>query len=389
VGGHGRAPGFDGQGRSTVDTPPSARNELRKNEEAGRENRKIEEAARSAEADDRVVTSPHRQLAEMLLGSQIQQAIYVAARLGLADLLAGGPASAAELAGPADAHARSLHRLLRALAGMGLFVEDREGRFALTPLGALLRTDEPGSMRPFALWSGGVSYEAFGGLEESVRTGEPAFERIFGAEFFDYLGRHPEWGSVFDQMMARHTAPVARELATNGALEGVRTLVDVGGGTGELLAQILAARPALTGILVDRDRVLVGAGRRLAEVGVAERCSIVPADIATAVPAGGDAYLLKSVLHGLDDDAARVVLRNCRAAMDPDGRVLLVEFVLPPGNGQHPAKLMDLLMLIGCHGCERTEDEFRRLLASAGLRLAEVMPSRNAYSVLSASAAGA
>lgn len=335
------------------------------------------------------VTSPHAQLAEMLLGSQIQQAIFVAARLDLAGLLGDGSATASELAGASDAHARSLHRLMRALAGLGFYAEDEQGRFALTPLGRLLRSDEPGSMRPFALWSGGVSYDAFGGLEESVRTGEPAFERIFGAEFFDYLARHPEWGAVFDQMMSRHTAPVARELASNGALEGVRTLVDVGGGTGELLARILVARPELTGILVDHERVRDAAARHLGEAGVAERCSIVPADIAAAVPAGGDAYLLKSVLHGLDDDAARVVLRNCRAAMAAGGRVLLVELVLPPGNDRHPAKLMDLLMLIGCHGCERTEDEFRRLLASAGLRLAEVTPARNGYSLLEAFVGGA
>lgn len=336
-----------------------------------------------------LVSSPHKQLAEMLLGSQIQQAIFVAARLELADLLGDGSATAAELAPATGAHAASLHRLMRALAGVGLLAEaeaqDEDCAFALTPLGALLRADAPGSIRPFALWSGGVSYHAFGGLEESVRTGEPAFERIFGAEFFDYLGRHPEWGSIFDEMMSRHTAPVARDLAAAGAFDALRTLVDVGGGTGELLATILPAQPHLRGILVDHERVLDGAERVLAAAGVAERCSIVAADIATSVPPGGDAYLLKSVLHGLDDAASAGILRNCAAAMNGGGRVVLVELVLPAGNGPHPAKLMDLLMLIGCHGRERTRQEFGALLEDAGLRLDAVTPSRNGYCVLEAS----
>jgi O-methyltransferase domain/IclR helix-turn-helix domain len=328
--------------------------------------------------------SLRRLIGEMLVASQVQQAVHVAARLGVADVLGDGPRPVREIADATGAHAPSLHRLLRALAGVGFTEEDEDGRFGLTALGRLLREDEPGSMRPFALWSGGVGYQAFGGLEESVRTGEPAFERIFGSEFFDYLGRHRESGAIFDAMMSRHTAPVARDVATACDFRRVTTLVDVGGGTGELLARILQGHPGLRGVLVDQERVLEGAADALARAGVAERCRIEAADIAHAVPSGGDVYLLKSVLHGLDDDAAGRILRNCEAAMNRDARVVLVEFVVPRGNDPHPSKLMDLLMLIGCHGRERTEDEFRRLLAGAGLELAAVTPAKNGYSVLQA-----
>lgn len=328
--------------------------------------------------------SPRRLIGELLVGSQVQQAIYVAARLGVADVLDDGPRPVQEIADATGAHAPSLYRLLRALTGLGFLDEDEQRRFGLTPMGRLLCEQEPGSMRPFALWSGGVGYQAFGGLEESVRTGSPAFERIFGAEFFDYLGRHREWGAIFDEMMSRHTAPVARAVAAACDFTGVATLVDVGGGTGELLARILDAHPSLDGVLVDHERVLEGAAEALASAGVAERCRLVASDITHAVPAGGDVYLLKSVLHGLDDATAGRVLRGCADAMSPDGRVLLVELVVPPGNDPHPSKLMDLLMLIGCHGRERTEAEFRRLLAGAGLELTAVTPAKNGYCVLEA-----
>lgn len=326
--------------------------------------------------------APRRVLAQMLVGNQLQQAVHVAARLGVADLLGDGPRPAEELAREAGAHPGALRRLLRALAAFGVFAEDAEGRWELTPAAALLRAGEPGSMRAFALWSGGVSYRVFGALEHSVRTGEPAFDHLFGAEFFEYLAGHPEDGAVFDEMMAWNTAPVAPVVAAR--FSGVETVVDVGGGRGELLAGLLAAHPAMRGVLFDHPRVAEGAARALEAAGVADRCRVVCGDMLESVPGGGDAYLLKSVLHGLDDGTAARVLRNCRRAAGGGGRLLLVEFVLPPGNDPFPGKLMDLLMLVGGRGRERTEDELRSLLGAAGFRLAEVVPTRYGLSVIEA-----
>ena len=320
-------------------------------------------------------------LAQMLLGNQIQQAIHVAARLEIADRLQDGPCTAAELARAASAHPPALLRLLRALASVGIFAEDDEGRFSLTPLAEPL-AGGPRSVRPFALWSGGVSYRAFGALEHSVRTGEPAFEHLFGSDFFEYLAAHPEAGGVFDEMMSRHTAPVARAIASLD-LPGVETVADVGGGRGELLAAILAARPGLRGILVERPRVLDQARRVLADAGVGDRCDVVAADMRERLPPA-DAYVLKSVLHGLGDADAVRVLAACRDAMHDGGVVLVVDLVLPAGGAPSPGRLMDLLMLVGCHGRERTAAEHAQLFEAARLRLAGLTPVARGYAVVEA-----
>ena len=325
-------------------------------------------------------TSAAQVLARLLVGNQIQQAIYVAAKLGIADQLQDGPRDSAELAEIVGAHPDALRRLLRALASYGVVAADDERRFSLTPLGELLRSGTPRSVRPFALWSGGVSYQAFGALEHSVRTGGPAFEHLFGQEFFTYLAQHPESGEVFDEMMSRHTAPVACAVAGYD-FSGVDVVVDVGGGRGELLAAILSTHPAIRGVLVDQPRVLDEARRVFERTGVADRCTSVFGDIRRALPVG-DAYVLKSVLHGLPDDEAVQVLANCRRAMRPNGMLLVVEFVLPCDNGPSPGLLMDLLMLVGCHGRERTAAEFAALFEAVGLRLVEITATRHGYSVM-------
>ncbi len=324
---------------------------------------------------------PRRVLAQMLVGNQVQQAIYVAARLGIADLLKAGPLGSEELAAATGSHPGSLYRLLRVLASFGLFAADDRGCFELTPLGELLRQDAPESMRALALWSGGVSYQAFGGLERSVRTGEPVFEEIFGTDFFDYLARNPDAGARFDDLMTWNTAPVAGVFARYD-LSGIGTIVDVGGGRGVLLAAILRAHPGMRGVLVDHPRVLESSRGVLAAAGVADRCETVGADILRQVPAGGDAYLLKSIVHGLDDGEATRLLTRCREAARPGGRLLLVELVMGPDNEPGPAKLMDLLMMVGCYGRERGEEEYRALLAAAGFRFSRIMTTRFGYSVI-------
>lgn len=326
--------------------------------------------------------SPARALAQMVVGNQVQQAIYVAVKLGIADALDGEPVAVDDLAQVTNADPDALFRLMRALAGFGIFAPEGERQFSLTPLGALLRRDHPQSVHSFALWSGGVSYQAFGGLEESVRTGGPAFERIFGMEFFDYLSSHPESGTVFDEMMSRHTAPIAPGIAEYG-LAGVETVVDVGGGRGDLIAALLAEHPDLHGIVFEQPRLCTSTAGRLRDAGVADRCEVVSGDIFESVPSA-DAYVLKSVVHGLGDDEAARVLENCRRAMRPGGVVLLVEMLMPAGNDPGPARLMDLLMLVGCHGRERTEAEFSELLSSAGFTLTAITPTKHAYVVIEA-----
>jgi hypothetical protein len=327
------------------------------------------------------VMPPRRVLAQMLVGNQVQQAIYVAAKLGIADLLKSGPKDISELARAAGAHQDSLYRLLRALTGFGVFSELEPGWFALTPVAALLETGTSGCA--FALWSGGVSYQVFGGLEYSVRTGKPAFEHLFGMEFFDYLHANPQTGKLFDELMSWHTEPVAAALAAHD-FTGADVLVDVGGGRGELLAAVLNAHPAMQGVLADHPRVAQTAQRYLESAGVANRSRIVCGDIFETVPSGGGVYLLKSVLHGLGDDRAERLLANCHEAMVDNAKLLLVEFVMPKTNDSFPGKLMDLLMLVGGPGRERTESEFRRLLAAAGFRLANIQTIKSAYSLIQA-----
>ncbi len=329
---------------------------------------------------------PRKVLEQIVVGNQVQQAVYVAAKLGIADLLGGGPLPVEDLARASGAHAPSLYRLLRTLAGFGIFAEDDGGRFGLTPVAELLRSDVPDSMRPFALWSGGVSYQGFGSLEHSVRTGKPAFEHVFGSEFFSYLGDHPESSAIFDELMARHTAPFRPTVAAYD-FGGAETVVDVGGGRGELLAAVLAAHPSMRGVLVEHPR-LAGPARQVFEAaGLAERCTIVSGDILRAVPPGGDVYILKSVVHGLSDEETVRVLRLCRAGMRPGAMLLLIEFIIPPGNGFFPGKMMDLLMLMGCHGRERTSVEFEALLTEAGFTLAQVTPTKYVYSLIEGRAA--
>jgi hypothetical protein len=322
----------------------------------------------------------------MLVGNQVQQAIHVAAKLGIADLLKDGSKHSQELARATGAHQGSLYRLLRALASFGVFAEDEQGRFELTPLASLLQTGTPGSMRAFALWSGGVSYQVFGALEYSVLSGKPAFEHIFGMEFYEYLARNPEAGTLFDELMSWNTAPVAPLVAAYD-FSGVNTVVDVGGGRGELIASILSAHPPMRGVLVDQQRVIQSAKHVLEAAGVADRCATICGDISKSVPSGGDAYILKSVVHGMDDDEAARLLTNCRQAMNHGAKLLLVDFVMPPGNDPFPGKLMDLLMLVGCYGRERTEEEYRSLFATAGFRLMNIMTTKYAYSVIEGMAA--
>jgi hypothetical protein len=315
-------------------------------------------------------------LQDLILGKWLSQAVSVAARLGVADFLKDGPRDCDELARANQVDETALYRLLRALASAGVFREVAERRFALTPAAEFLRSDVQGSLRAVAMMAGEEwTWRPWGELYDCVKTGERSFDRIFGMPPFAYLARNPVAASIFDEAMTGWSMQNARAVAAAYDFSGIGTLTDVGGGHGYLLATILKAHLSLRGILYETPEVCAGAEARLAALGLADRCQVAAGDFFASVPEGTDACILKSVIHDWDDAQATTILRNCRRAVGPGGRVLLAEMVIPPGNDPHVGKLLDLEMLVMVGGHERTEAQFRDLLAGAGLRMTRIVPT--------------
>jgi hypothetical protein len=314
---------------------------------------------------------PAARLHDLLAGSWVAPTLAAVARLGIADLLADGPKASGELAVATGIDGRALHRVLRALASLEVFVEVDDGRFALTPMAESLRSGVPGSLRNRAMM-GGAPFEraAWTDIGHSLETGEPAFDHVFGTGFFDYLEQHPDAAGVFNEMMTGLTSQKSAAILRTYDFSGVKTLVDVGGGHGTLMARALATNPGMQGVIFDQPTVVEGALGELEAAAVADRCRLVGGDFFASVPAGGDVYLLVAVLHNWDDDQAVAILRTCRAAMSSDSRLIVVEWMIPPGNGPDLGKLVDLQMLVLFGGRERTEREFRELFAEAGFELA-------------------
>ncbi|HEV2713987.1 MAG TPA: methyltransferase [Terriglobales bacterium] len=322
---------------------------------------------------------------EMLGGYRITQMLYVAAKLGLPDLLAEGPKTAEELANAANAHGSSLYRLLRALASMGVFAERSDGTFESTPLADRLRSDIPGSQRAFALSYGEPWWwNAFGELLHSVKTGETAFSRVHGTTLFEYLGRHPDAARVFNDNMTAATHGLAEALAAAYDFSQVKVLVDVGGGHGALAAALLRRNPLMRAVILDQAGVLEGAAPVLQESGILARCDLSPGDFFQAVPDGGDIYMLSAIIHDWDDVRAAAILKGVRRAMRPDAKLLVIESMIPPGNEPFRGKLVDLTMMVFTGGRERTEPEHRQLLHDAGLRLNRVISLSGASVLLEA-----
>jgi SAM-dependent methyltransferase len=311
------------------------------------------------------------------------QALHVAAGLGIADLLADGPVSVEDLAAATGAHRPSLYRLLRMLAGAGVFTEEADGRFALTALGGTLRSEGPASVRDWALYLGAPeTWEVWGRLHETVMTGEPGFLLARGMPMWDYLAEKPELRAPFDRWMTRQSDQHNAAIAAGYDFSGFRTLADIGGGQGSTLAAILRANPSLRGILLDLPQVVADHAPLEAD-GLADRCEVVGGDMLLRVPPGADAYLVKRVLMDWGDEQATRILRNCAEALRADGRLLVVEMVLLPGNEPSPARAFDLLMLLMHKGARvRTEAEFRDLFAAAGLLLTRVIPTASPNSIL-------
>ncbi|MDP9074183.1 MAG: methyltransferase [Actinomycetota bacterium] len=299
----------------------------------------------------------------------------MAAELSLADLLAEGPLSVVELASASGCAAvDGLYRVLRLLASHHVFHEHDDQTFSLTPIGARLRSDVSYSMRDLVIFYGSEALAAWGALLHGVRTGESPFRRVFGDDLFDYLHAHPERGSVFNGAMAA-SAPIFHHLATAYAFPEAAMVVDVGGGSGAMLDAILAARPDLRGTVVDLPAVVEDARQRMAANAMADRCAFEPADFFTRIPEGGDVYLLSRILHDWDDDRCTDILRNCRAAMKPNSRLLIIERLLPAPNTPSLACEFDVLMLVvSPSGRERDMLTYTRLLHTAGLHVLSVIP---------------
>jgi hypothetical protein len=319
---------------------------------------------------------------QLATGNWVTQMLHVAAELGVADQLAAGERSVEELAPAVGADPDSLFRLLRGLAGLGVFAETAPRRFALTPLAELLRSDHPGSQRQFVRMLGGEHYEAWGDLLHSVRTGENAFPHRYGEPVFAWYARNPERGAVFDGAMTDFSRVEIEGLLAVYGFEGITHLVDLGGGHGALLQAVLRRHGHLRGTLVDQPAVVAPVTVPDDLVG---RFSVEGGNFFEAVPSGGDVYLLKHILHDWGDDACLTILRLIREALPPGGRVLILEQVVPPGNDPSPSKLLDLNMLVMTEGGrERTPEEYARLLERAGLRLAAIHPTASPISVVEA-----
>jgi SAM-dependent methyltransferase len=328
---------------------------------------------------------PHLQLIQMIMAIVDAKVLYAAAKLGLADQLATGPKSAAELSGPMAVHAPSLHRLMRTLAGLGILVERDAQRFSLTALGEALKTGAPGSARGTVLTIGSSWYGS--GLENivhSVQTGSAGFEKAQGMPFFDYLAQHPEDASMFSEAMVGFSSQNPPAVAAAYDFSPFKTIVDVGGATGDMLAAILARHRGPRGVLFDRPHVVHDAPALLKAKGVMNRVSIEAGDFFKAVPGGGDAYILSHIIHDWSEEQCLTILGHCRRVMKPDGRLLIVEMLLPGGDAPHPGKILDIVMLTQLSGQERTEAEYVALLDKAGFRLNRVVPTEAPVSVVEA-----
>lgn len=313
----------------------------------------------------------------------MSQALYVVAKLGIPDLLRDGPKTSEELARRANAHPRSLFRVLRALAALGFFTQDASKRFGLTPKTQLLRSDIPDSVRPMVLFLGEGQYRASEELLHTVRTGETSFDHLHGMGHFEYLSRNPEASATFNAAMAAGLRQSENPLDRYD-FSGRHLVVDVGGGRGDQIASILRANPKMKGILYDLPQVADDARAFLKASGVADRCELVTGSAFESIPRGADVYVMSRVLHDWPDEKAALLLVNCRKAISDDGLLLIRDGVLPDSGASPQATQMDLTMLIMTGGLERSEGEWRSLLRAAGFDLTNVRRTSSPFDLIEA-----
>ncbi len=313
-------------------------------------------------------TPPPIQMVQLLSGFQVSQALYVAAKLGVADQIALEPRPVGEIADAVDADPVSLERLLRTLTSFGVFSEPEPGTFSLTPLGHTLKSDDPGSMRDLALMWMETHYAPFALLVDTVRTGVPAADTHYGEPFFDWISQYPEQVNRFSGAMANLTNGIKAGAVADYDFSGAGLIADIGGSDGALLAQILTSSPATSGLIFDLPHVIAAASATIEGHGLGERLWTESGDFFEAVPTGADTYILSLVLHDWDDEHAGRILDNIRSAANPGSTVLALEAVMPAGDAPHMAKSIDLTMLAMTTGRERTEDQHRQLIEGSGLK---------------------
>lgn len=315
-------------------------------------------------------------LARLVDGFRVTQTIHAAVELGIPDLLTDGERSSDDLAEASGADPSALYRLLRALASLGVLHEADGRRFSVTPFGTPLRSDVQGSIHGWVRLAGRDHvWRPWGNLANAIREGENSFRMVHDADIWTWRAEHPDESAIFDDAMRTMTAGANPAILAAYDFGRFGTIVDVAGGTGALIAALLAAHPSVSGILFDQEHVVSGAGAVLSAAGVLDRCQVVAGSFFEAVPEGGDAYLLKWIIHDWEDEESIAILRTCRAAMGPDSVVLLIERDLGPPNENAAAKLADLNMLVMPGGRERTVDEYAALFAEAGLRLLGAHPT--------------
>lgn len=328
---------------------------------------------------------PPIQMLQMISGFWISRAIYIVAKLGLADHMHGGAKTADELAAATNTHAPSLFRVLRALASVGIITQSADNRFGLTPLSETLRSDVPGSLRAFATAElGDDHYEGWGNLLHSVKTGEIAFDSLMGMSAWEYYAQHPENGKNFNDAMTGMSQGTIDAVMGSYDFAGINKLADIGGGHGALLAAILNANPAMRGILFDSPNVVPGAQALMEAEGLSDRCEIVGGDFFASVPSGADAIVMKWIIHDWDEEKCHAILTNCHRALPANGKLILIEAVVPATSEPHFSKFIDLNMLVMTGGRERTGDEYRELLAKAGFNLTRIVPTPSPMSVVEA-----
>jgi hypothetical protein len=318
----------------------------------------------------------------MLNGAHVAGALACLAKLGIADLVEAGPKSVEELAGKLGVQAHPLYRLMRATASIGVLSEGADGRFSQTPLSGVLRQDAHPSLRFMAIM-GGTEWHARGWaeLEYSVRTGKPTLEKLYGKPAFELFPDYPEWAGIFHNAMTEMSMLDSPAVAEAYSFEGIHSIVDVAGGHGLLLATILQRNPSMKGTLYEAPAVIEGA-RSGPLKPVMDRCTLISGDMFATVPAGFDAYIMKHIIHDWPDDVCINILKSCRAGANAAGRLLVVDEVILPGNDFAPGKFLDLQMLLFPGGMERTEQQFRELLAASGWRLSRIIRTAAGISIV-------
>lgn len=321
-------------------------------------------------------------LAEMSYAYVLSRAIHVAATLGIADHLVQGPKSANELAMLVGAEPQPLYRLLRTLASHGIFLEEKDNSFVLTPLAQLLVTSNPDSLRLLLMKEDESRWNAYGDLLYSIKTGQPAFNHHHGIGYFDYIAKNQQLSQSFDVGMANLSAQEDALIASSFDFSTYHSIVDLGGGIGGLAAEILKKNPSSHGVVYELAHLMDRVEAFLQEQGLLSRCKFASGSFFQSIPESLDLYMLKRVLHDWDDQACISILRNCQKAMKPTSRLLIIDTVMPEGNIPHESKDFDLFMLALFGGQERTQKEWQRLLAASNLRLTHIWPTPSSLAII-------